>query len=389
MRPSVLSLFLGAAACTSATPGGHAAMNAGASPAERARARLDAAVARGDAPGVQYVVVGPSGVLFDGAAGWADLAGRRPLEPGTTMMAYSMTKTFTAAAVLQLVEQGRLGLDAPVRSLLPEIPYDGRLTVRHLLSQTSGIPNPIPLRWVHLPEAHAAHDERAMLARRLAESPALRFAPGERYAYSNLSSWLLGRIVEEVSGQRYPDYVRANLLARLGLTPEEAAFTIPDRARHAKGYLPRWSFMNLARPFLVDGEFIGEYEDGWLHVKDNYLDGAAFGGLVASARAVGRFLQDQLAEESALLGPEWRRRFLEQQRANDGKPVEMTLGWHVGRGGAFLFKEGGGAGFHAELRLYPAARVGTVVIANSGTFDVKRFLDEADRPFLGEGRAGP
>lgn len=387
MRPAVLCLL--AAACTGRTPGVQAAMNDGRSAAEQARARLDLAVARGDAPGVQYVVVGPETVLFDGAAGWADLAGRRPLEPGTTMMAYSMTKTFTAAAVLQLVEQGRLELDTPARALLPEIPYDGRLTVRHLLAQTSGIPNPIPLRWVHLPEAHARYDERAMLARRLAENPALRFAPGERSAYSNLSSWLLGRLIEEASGRSYQAWLREQLFDRLGLPPAEAAFTIPDRARHAKGYLPRWSFMNLARPFLVDGAFIGEYEEGWLHVKDNYLDGAAFGGLVATARAVGRFLQDQLSAESVLLGPEWRGRFHEQQRANDGRPVEMTLGWHVGRGGAFLFKEGGGAGFHAEMRLYPAARVGTVVIANGGTFDVKRFLDEADRPFLGAGRAGP
>lgn len=380
MRSSVLCLL--AAACTGSTPGARAGASAAAGAAEQARARLEEAVARGDAPGLQYVVVGPEGVRFEGATGWADLAGRRPLRPDTTMMAYSMTKTITAAAVLQLVEQGRLSLDAPARALLPEIPYDTRLTVRHLLSQTSGIPDPIPLRWVHRPEEHAAHDERAMLARRLAESPRLRFAPGERYAYANLSSWLLGRVVEEVSGQPYPDYVRDHVLAPLGISPAEAAFTIPDRARHAKGYLPRWSFMNLARPFLVDGKFVGEYEDGWLHMRDNYLDGAAFGGLVTTARAVGRFLQDQLADQPVVLGPEWRRRFQEPQRANDGTPVAMTLGWHVGRDGAFLFKEGGGAGFHAELRLYPAARVGTVVIANSGTFDVKGFLEAADRPFL-------
>jgi CubicO group peptidase (beta-lactamase class C family) len=383
MRPSVL--FLLAVACSGPTSGGHAEMKAGAS-AERARARLHDAVAKGEAPGLQYVVVGPAGVLFDGAAGWADLAGHRPLEPGTTMMAYSMTKTVTAAAVLQLVERGALSLDAPVRTLLPDVPYGDRLTVRHLLAQTSGIPNPIPLRWVHPPEEHATYDERAMLARRLAENPTLLFAPGERYAYSNLSSWLLGRIVEEVSGRPYQAFVREQVFDRLGLPQEEAAFTIPDRARHAKGYLPRWSYMNAARLFLVDGKFTGDYEDGWLHVKDNYLDGAVFGGLVASARAVGRFLQDQVATEPVLLGPEGRRRFFEPQRANDGEPVEMTLGWHVGRGGAFLFKEGGGAGFHAEMRLYPAARLGTVLIANSGAFDVKRFLDAADREFLGAGQ---
>jgi CubicO group peptidase (beta-lactamase class C family) len=376
-------LALLAVACSGAAPGSRVETKTVASPAERARMRLDAAVERGDTPGLQYVVVGPGGPLFDGAAGFADLSAGRPLEPGTTMMAYSMTKTFTAAAVLQLVERGALSLDAPVRSLLPDVPYDERLAVRHLLAQTSGIPNPVPLRWVHLPEEHAAYDERAMLARRLAENPRLGSAPGERYGYSNLSYWLLGRIVEVVGGRPFEAALREQLFAPLGLSPGEAACTIPDRTRHAKGYLPKWSGMNLVRPLLVDRKFIGEYEGPWLHVKDNYLDGPAFGGLVTSARAVGRFLSDQLADAPVLLGPEGRRLFLEPQRDPDGALVGMTLGWHVApKGRDFLFKEGGGAGFHAEMRLYRSARLGTVVIANSGSFDVKGFLDEADRAFL-------
>jgi CubicO group peptidase (beta-lactamase class C family) len=350
--------------------------------AERARARLDAIVAAGELPGIQYVVVGPDSTLFEGAAGWADLAARRPLEPATTMMAYSMTKTITAAAVLQLVERGALALDSPVKALLPDVPYGDRLTIRHLLAQTSGIPNPIPLRWVHLPQEHAAYDERAMLARRLAENPRLRFAPGERYAYSNLSYWLLGRVVEKASGVPYQEYVRANVFDRLRVPPAEIGFAIADRGSHAKGYLPRWSWQNLLRPFLVDGKFVGEYEGSWLHVEDAYLDGAAFGGIVASARAMGSFLRDQLAAESVVLGPQARALFFERQRGRAGELVETTLGWHVAPGGAeYLFKEGGGAGFHAEMRLDRSARVGSVAIANSGSFDVKGFLDTADREF--------
>ncbi|HEU4382117.1 MAG TPA: serine hydrolase domain-containing protein [Anaeromyxobacteraceae bacterium] len=357
-------------------------MKAGTGAAEWIRARLEAIVTDGDSPGIQYVVVGPASTLFESAAGWADLAARRPLEQGTTMMAYSMTKTITAVAVLQLVERGALALDSPVKSLLPDIPYGERLTVRQLLDQTSGIPNPIPLKWVHLPEEHATYDEQAMLARRLAENPALRFAPGERYAYSNISYWLLGRLVEKASGLPYQKYVRANVFDRLGLSAAEIGFAIPDRARHAKGYLPKWSLSSLLKPFLLDRKFVGEYEESWLHVKDNYLDGAAFGGIVTSARAMGRFLQDQLAAESALLGPEGRRLLFEQQRNGAGELVETTLGWHVApQGRGYFFKEGGGPGFHAEMRVDPSARIGSVAIANNGSFDVKGFLDRADREF--------
>jgi CubicO group peptidase (beta-lactamase class C family) len=351
--------------------------------AERVRARLGQLVESGDSPGIQYVVVGPGSTLFEDSAGWADLASRRPLQPGTTLMAYSMTKTITAAAVLQLVERGSLTLGTAVRSLLPDIPYGDGLTIRHLLAQTSGIPNPIPLRWVHLPEEHAAHDEEAMLARRLAENPRLRFTPGERYAYSNLSYWLLGRVVEKVSGESYPDYVEANVFARLGLPAAEIGFVIHDRSHHAKGYLPRWSVSNLLKPFLIDHKFVGAYEGSWLHVEDNYLDGAAFGGMVTSARAVGRFLQDQLTAASVVLGPEGRRLFFEQQLDAAGERVGTTLGWHVApRDAGYLFKEGGGAGFHAEMRVYPAAAIASVVIANNGSFDVKGFLDTNDREFM-------
>jgi len=357
-------------------------------PAEAMRARearvrgiLEARVAAGEAPGIQYSAVSRAAVLFEGAAGIADLAVRRPMEPSTTTMIYSMTKTFTAVAVLQLIERGALSLDAPVKGILPEIPYDARLTVRHLLAQTSGIPNPLPLKWVHLPEEHATYDERARLAAILKDSAELRFAPGTRYAYSNISYWLLGRVVEKVSGTPFADRVTAQVFRRLELPPEEAAFVIPARERHARGYLPRWSFMNLVKGFLIDDRFVGEVQGSWVQVNDNYLDGAAFGGIVASGRAVARFLQDLLAAEPRLLGPEGRRLLLEQQRNGDGEPVETTLGWHVGSGGGppFLFKEGGGAGFHGEMRLYPSAGIASVAVANNASFDVKGFLAEIDR----------
>ena len=85
------------------------------------------------------------------------------MRPSTTMMAYSMTMTFTAAAVLQLVEEGRLSLDDSVSRYLPSSPYDRSMKVRHLLSQTSGIPDPIPLRWAHLAGEHPSFNENLAL----------------------------------------------------------------------------------------------------------------------------------------------------------------------------------------------------------------------------------
>jgi CubicO group peptidase (beta-lactamase class C family) len=342
---------------------------------------VDRAVARGAAPGVQYVAVGPEGTVVEVAAGLADVAGGRPILPTTTMMAYSMTKVVTAAAVLQLVERRDLSLDASVKGYLPSIPYDAGITLRHLLSQTSGLPDPIPLRWVHLPEEHAAQDERATLAGIVARHPRARFPPGRRYAYSNLSYWLLGQVVEQVTGARFEDHVARIVFGRLSLPADQIGFVIPARDRHAKGYLRWWSAMNLLLPLLVDRRFVGGREGRWRHVKDAYLDGPAYGGIVASARALAGFLHDLIRDDPVLLGEEGRRLFFERQADAAGRPVEMTLGWHVGRGPGepCLFKEGGGAGFRGEMRVYRQSRTASVAIANSTSFDVRRFLDEVDR----------
>jgi hypothetical protein len=107
-----------------------------------------------------------------------------------------MSKTITAAAVLQLVEIGRIGLDDPVDRHLGSLPYSSRVTVRQLISHTSGIPNPIPLRWVHSADLHETFDEDTALAAVLRKYPRLSFAPGSKYAYSNIGYWLLGRVVE-------------------------------------------------------------------------------------------------------------------------------------------------------------------------------------------------
>ena len=133
----------------------------------------------------------------------------------TTMLAYSMTKTITAVAVLQLVEQGKLQLDDSADKYLGNNPYGKVITIRHLLAQTSGIGNPIPLKWAHLVEHHEAFDEDAALNKVLKEFPTLSFAPGTKYGYSNIAYWLLGKIIERVSGQPYSVYIAKHILFQI------------------------------------------------------------------------------------------------------------------------------------------------------------------------------
>jgi D-alanyl-D-alanine carboxypeptidase len=117
--------------------------------ATRGASYLNALTRASKTPGIQYVVVNTTDVVFEYAGGWADIRRQVPVDAATTMMAYSMSKTITAVAALQLVEAGKVGLDDSVERYVDALPYGGSVTVRQLIAHTSGIPNPIPLRWVH------------------------------------------------------------------------------------------------------------------------------------------------------------------------------------------------------------------------------------------------
>ena len=161
-------------------------------------------------------------------------------------------------------------------------------------------------------------------------------------------------------------------------------FAIPDASRHAKGYLKKYSLMNLVKGFVIDRKFLGGYEGHWLRLNSHYLNGPAFGGLIGSALAFSRFLQDQLQTESVLFGLETKRLLETRQTDGADRLIPMTIGWHVveTHGEAYFFKEGGGGGFHCEMRIYPTMDIATVVMANSTEFNSTAFLNRVDRTFM-------
>ena len=331
-------------------------------------------------PGIQYVAVSATETVREFTGGLADLHRQAPATPATTMMAYSMSKTITAIAMLQLIETGRVGLDDSVDRYVDALPYGAGVTIRHLLSHTSGIPNPIPLRWVHPASAHAAFDEDAALAAVIGAHPKLVSAPGSRYRYSNIGYWLLGKVIERAAGEPFTTYVDSHIIRPLGLSPNDLGYTVADPSRHATGYLEKYSFFNLMKGFLIDKDLIGRYSRRWLEIRTHYLNGPAFGGLVGTARAFARLLQDQLRDDSVLIGEKSLGLLYSTEATTNGTPLPMTLGWHTGElnGTYYYFKEGGGGGFHSMMRLYPDKDLGTVVIANATSFNVRKLLDQWD-----------
>ncbi len=330
-----------------------------------------------NAPGIQYKIVSANRIIFEYASGLSMIKEQQKMTNTTTMAAFSMTKTITAIAVLQLAEQGKLSLK-DYASKYVEHPYDESITVEQLLTHTSGITSPIPLSWIHLASEDLEFNKKEALKVVLKEHPKQKFRAGTAYLYSNISYWLLGELIEKVSGMSYETYVENMIFKPLKLTNKEISFTIIHPDNNAKGYLKRFSFMNLLKGFLLDSKYYSDYEDGWLTIEDVYLNGTSFGGLIGSTDAFAVILQDLLKYDSVLLTN--KSILYKKYILNKGKSIDMTLAWHVGKNslGIYYFKEGGGAGFHCEMRVYPDRGIASIVMVNRTVFDTKDFLDTQD-----------
>ncbi len=332
----------------------------------KARDQLAMMVQQGKVPGIQYVVVSSEETLFEACEGVLDVASGRPVTPETTFMASSVTKTLTAAAVLQLHESGKLNLTDSLSTHYPHHPYGTEVRINQLLNQSSGVPNPMPLRWIHLAADHHSYDEAAALGITLAQHAKVRFVSGSKYAYSNLSYWLLGQVIEHASGMSYAQYMRERLFSPLGIPEKEMGCVIPDTTKHACGHLKQWSFLGLLMPVLMDKAVFDASAAGRRRFRPVLMNGPAYGGLIGTARAFGAFLQDQLRDASLLLSAETKQLFFTEQLDDSGRTMPTTLGWHRGVVGEtpYYGKPGGGPGFQSNIRLYPQQGIASAWLAN-------------------------
>ena len=187
-------------------------------------------------PGASVIVIRDGHVILRRAYGMADLERHVVATPETDYRLASVSKQFTAMAIMLLARDGKIRFDQPVREILPELPAAAQgVTVRHLLNHTSGLPDYEDL----IPDTQTVQvSDRDVLAL-LARKDTLYFPAGSTYRYSNSGYVLLGLIVERVSHLSFPEFLRTRMFARLGMTASvahvEGADTVPHRAY---GYSP-------------------------------------------------------------------------------------------------------------------------------------------------------
>lgn len=236
-------------------------------------------IGQGEVAGAVSLVLAPDRVLHFAVCGQADVAAKTPMAKDALFWIASMTKPVAACAVMMLQDEGKLSVGDPAAKYLPELAglktaegREGRPTLKHLLTHTSGLAEPT--------------DAEALTARTLAElmphvaSKPLQSLPGERWQYSQAGINALGRIVEVVSGQPLPEFLKERLFGPLGM--KDTTF-YPDAAQQAR----------LAKPYRRVG---GRLEEASVKPIYDCKRGsgrypAANGGLYSTAADYGRFCQ--------------------------------------------------------------------------------------------------
>ena len=337
------------------------------------------------APSVQYIIFDKDNVIHRFNYGLANIGGNVPTSNNITYAGFSVTKTFTALAILQLAEKGKLNIDEKVKKYLFDFKYSSDITIRQLLTHSAGIPNPLPLKWVHLPEESQSFDRGAFFASVFNGNNKTKLKPNEKFTYSNLGYFILGQVVEEISGVSYEEYIRAFIFHPMELSESELDFQIADAKLHAKGYQKKFSFMNLALGFLMDkSKYVDKTEGKWTSFRNMYVNGPSYGGLIGTSNGFMRYIQELLKPDCILLSREYKKMLFQENFTNSNDDTGMCLSWFKGslNNNTFYAHSGGGAGYYCEVRLYPELGVGSVVMFNRTGTKREHFLDKLDKYYV-------
>jgi CubicO group peptidase (beta-lactamase class C family) len=342
-------------------------------------------VSRQNLPGIAVAVVQAGQVIASAAAGFAGLANRTPMSAGSAGNWFSMTKTATATAAMMLAEGGALDLDAPVARYLGEV-WPGRFAgvrVRHLLTHSSGLRNPLPIRWVHR-AADPGPGADAFLARLLARQHRPRSAPGTRAAYSNVGYLALGEVIAAAAGRPYEEFVRDELLRPLGMTrtaflwSDPALAGVPPVTGHQR--LPR-ALTPVLKGLLPPG-ILGTRTGTFVGLEPFELDGAAYGGLIGPVTEAARLIALH-ANGGTIDGTRVLSRPSTDAMTGittPGRPYDLGLGWFRPHGdhGPHVEHLGGGMGYWNLLRLDPRTARGAAVMSNTTRhWNITAFADAA------------
>ncbi|MGH9661056.1 MAG: serine hydrolase domain-containing protein [Bryobacteraceae bacterium] len=321
---------------------------------------------------VAAVFKGKEKLLLE-AYGKADVESGAPMTVDTIIPIGSTTKQFTAFAILQLSDQGKLSVDDDITKWLPDFDTRGnKVTLRHLLGHTSGI-----LELSAMPELREMRLLRNATVTRdevykvITKHP-FQFPTGTMQAYSNTNFWLLGRIVEKASGMTYEDYVEKKIFEPLGMKRSIYCSNSKDMPRRASGHGMRNGKTGRVPEIVHTATY-------------------AAGAICSTAEDMITWLQ-ALHGGKALSAKSYKE-MITPAKLNDGTTLRYSMGLTVAedsRGLGYIGHSGGGFGFSSEARWYTGAKLAVVVLTNSEPDEITKVTEDLAAAVLPAPRpAGP
>ncbi len=306
--------------------------------------RVLAAAFPTNAPGAAVLVVQNGTVKLRKGYGLANLESGTPMDPAAVLPICSITKQFTAVAILQLAEAGKLKLTDDLAKWVPDYPTGGaKVTLTQLLSHTSGIPNiQDQAGWQKVWDRELTPNQMLDFTR----NKPLDFAPGSNFEYSNTGFTLLGLVIEKASGQSYADYIRSHIFAPAAM----AHSYYPDGQHTIAGRVPGYSrtgkIWEIARGFKITqaysaGALLSTVDDMWAWEK---------------ALEAGRLVSPSLLRSAQAEG-----------HLPDGRATHYGYGWEINKLGRHDVIEhaGGMPGYSAYEAHVPDSDIYVVILANT------------------------
>ena len=305
----------------------------------------DAVIKRGRVAALSVGVIRGRDTLVMKGYGMADIENDVPATARTVYRIGSVTKQFTSVAIMQLVEQGKLSLDDDVTKYVPNAPTHGRrVLVRHLLNHTSGIPSytDVGPEFGRVMRLDLSKD--SLIA--TVKDDSLQFEPGSHFYYNNTGYFLLGMIIERVTGKPYGDYLRDALFAPNGLTSTVYCSVMPLIKHRAQGY---------------EGRPTGIVNAPYISMDLPYAAGSLCSS-VGDLAAWTRLLHSRkLVKDSSLVT------MTTPAKLASGRPMQYGFGLFMDTVGTHrrIHHGGGINGFISELAYYPDDSLTVVVLSNT------------------------
>jgi len=309
----------------------------------------------GECPGASVVISQNGNIIFNKSYGYANLEEKKLVETNTNFRLASVTKQFTAASILILVQKGLVKLDAKLTDIFEDFPdYGRKITIKNLLSHTSGLIDYEDL----IPDTATIQVKDADVLKMMYEQKSTYFEPATQFKYSNTGYAVLAMIVERLSGKSFAQFLKENIFASLGMTStvayEEGISVVKNRA------------FGCSRT-----------DSGWVR-KDQSITSAVLGDGGIYSNVEDLYKWEQSLKEHIILTEESISKSTTRFLLNGGEKVDYGYGWHLKtyNGNEIVYHGGSTQGFRNVIYRVFAQKFSVIILTNRNEGDPEKIADK-------------